>query len=118
MIHIIDDEICILEILPEVIKSFGYSTKTFSSPTLYCEYASSHNYNRPNIIITDVKMPKINGYQLMAKISEMHKGIKFIVMSGYHNELDKLSEYPHISIKKTFNPEELDTHIQLLMHDA
>jgi len=39
-------------------------------------------------------------------------------MSGYHNELDKLSEYPHISIKKTFNPEELDTHIQLLMHDA
>jgi len=118
MIHIIDDETCILEILPEVIKSFGYSTETFSCPTLYCEYASSHNYNQPNIIITDVKMPNINGYQLMEKISKIHKGIKFIVMTGFQEKQDKDSEYPHIFMRKPFNPEDLDTHIQSLMSNA
>jgi len=73
MIHIIDDETSILEILTEVIKRFGYPTETFSCPSIYCEYANSRNYNQPDIIIRDVKMPKINGYQLMRRVSKAHE---------------------------------------------
>ena len=114
MIHIIDDEPCILEILTEVIKSFGYPTETFSCPSLYCEYAHSRDYKLPNIIITDVRMPKINGYQLMDQVSEVHKKIKFIVMTGHQEPDDKRSEHPHIFIRKPFNPEQLHMHIQQL----
>jgi len=118
MIHIIDDETCILEILTEVMKDFGYLTRTFSCPYHYCEYANSSNYDRPDIIITDVKMPKINGYELMNQVSKTHKKIKFIVMTGHQEPEDMCSEHPHIFMTKPFNPEELHMHIQQLLADA
>jgi len=118
MIHIIDDDSHIISMLAEIMETLEQPAITFSCPSFYCEYASSNHYNPPNIVITDVKMPKISGYQLMGEISEMHKGIKFIVMTGYQEKQDKSSEHPHIFIRKPFNPEELNTHIQLLMSDA
>jgi len=99
----------------EVIKSFGYRCKTFSCPSHYCEYAKSSHYNLPDIIITDVKMPKINGYQLMEAISELHKNIKFIVMTGFQGTAETDSKHPHVFIRKPFNIEELGDHIQKLL---
>jgi len=118
MIHIIDDNPDILSMLTELMEMFGYPAATFSCPSNYCEYAKSNSFTPPDIIITDVKMPKINGYQLMESVSETHKEIKFIVMSGYQETSDQRSEHPYIFIKKPFNLEKLDMHIQLLMGDV
>jgi len=118
MIHIIDDDLHILSMLTDIMEVLERPVATFSCPSSYCEYANSNHYVPPNIIITDVKMPKISGYQLMRKVSEAHKEIKFIIMTGYQEVADKCSDYPHIFIRKPFNPEKLDSHIQLLMDAA
>jgi len=118
MIHIIDDNSHILSMLTELMEMFGHPTETFSCPSNYCEYAKGNSYTPPNIIITDVKMPRISGYQLMETVSKAHKEIKFIVMSGYQEVSDQCSEHPYIFIKKPFNLEKLDMHIQLLMGDV
>jgi len=118
MIHIIDDDLRILSMLADIMEVLERPVVTFSCPSNYCEYANSNNYTPPNIIITDVKMPKISGYQLMAEVSELHKEIKFIVMTGYQEVAEKCSDHPHIFIRKPFNPEKLNLHIQLLMDAA
>jgi len=115
MIHIIDDDLHILSMLTDMMELLKRPVATFSCPSSYCEYANSNHYVSPKIIITDVKMPKISGYQLMEKISEAHKEIKFIVMTGYQEVADKSSYYPHVFIRKPFNLENLDAHIQRLM---
>jgi len=118
MIHIIDDNTDVLSILAETMQAFGYSATTFSCPSHYCEYANSSHYHRPKIIITDVKMPKMNGYQLMQSVSEAHGEIKFIVMTGYQEVKDKCFEHPHVFMQKPFRPQEIDMNIQLLMGSA
>lgn len=38
---------------------------------------------RPDIVITDIKMPGMNGLELIDKVVKNYKNIKFIILSGY-----------------------------------
>lgn len=48
----------------------------------------------PNVVITDIRMPKINGLELIIMTKELQKDMKFIVISGY-----KEFEYAHQALK-------------------
>lgn len=39
--------------------------------------------NPPDIVLTDVKMPELNGIQLIGKVLKDHPSMKFIILSGY-----------------------------------
>jgi len=118
MIHIIDDNPLLCTSLAEIIEAFDYPCECFFCPTSYCEYAHSNEYNKPTIIITDVRMPHISGYELIDKISAIYDDIKFIVMSGYYNDQKHHSECPHTFMEKPFHPEQLDKHIQALINNS
>lgn len=36
-----------------------------------------------DLMITDIKMPKINGFQLIAQAKEIYPGLKVLMMTGY-----------------------------------
>lgn len=38
---------------------------------------------KPDIVITDIKMPGMNGLELIDKVVKSYKNIKFIILSGY-----------------------------------
>ncbi len=40
---------------------------------------------RPDVIITDISMPVINGIELIDYVSEFHKGIQIIALSAYND---------------------------------
>ena len=48
----------------------------------------------PNVVITDIRMPKIDGLELIIMTKELQKDMKFIVISGY-----KEFEYAHQALK-------------------
>ena len=48
----------------------------------------------PDIVITDIRMPKINGLDLICMTRELKKDIKFVVISGY-----KEFEYAHRALQ-------------------
>lgn len=52
----------------------------------------------PDIVITDIQMPIVNGLELIAKASKEHENIKFIVISGY-----KDFEYAHKALQYGVN---------------
>ena len=65
----------------------------------------------PDVVITDIRMPRINGLELIAMTRESHKNVKFVVISGY-----KEFEYAHQALQygvedyllKPVNEEELN----------
>lgn len=48
----------------------------------------------PDIVITDIRMPQMNGLELIAKTRELNKETKFVVISGY-----KEFEYAHQALQ-------------------
>ena len=82
-ILIIDDEIDLLELFGECLRSEGYNVQLFNDPTKLLEYIC-YNLNC-SLVITDYKMPKIGGIDLIKKIREIDDGfkIKIILISAY-----------------------------------
>lgn len=53
---------------------------------------------RPDIVITDIRMPKINGLDLVCMTREVRENIKFVIISGY-----KEFEYAHKALQYGVN---------------
>jgi len=52
----------------------------------------------PDIVITDIRMPKVNGLELISRVKQNNENIRFIVVSGY-----KEFEYAHKAIQYGVN---------------
>ena len=56
------------------------------------ELFKKYNYD---IIVTDIKMPKLNGHEMIQKILKINKDIKVVFISGHKEEFydEKLKEF-------------------------
>lgn len=48
---------------------------------------------KPDLVITDLKMPNMDGISMVKKIREINKEVPIIVTSAYGEEFIKFSEY-------------------------
>jgi DNA-binding response OmpR family regulator len=55
--------------------------------------------NKPNIVITDIKMPKLSGIELAKKIRKEDEAVQIIVISAY-TEVDYMLEAIDLSLMK------------------
>lgn len=69
-IVIIDDDEEFLFLLKCVLKAEGYSVKSFSNPETALIYIKKE-FNKIDLIITDVLMPVLNGYLLVLLIKKI-----------------------------------------------
>lgn len=49
---------------------------------------------QPDVVITDIRMPEIDGLELIRQVKELKLGTKFVVISGY-----RYFEYAHSALK-------------------
>lgn len=92
MIHIVDDNEAVLEVMSELAACFGYRPRTFSNGREYLVYASCDSFEKPTAVITDVMMPGLDGFALMQRVHALHPDVRFIITSGEDHILnpDKL----------------------------
>ena len=64
---------------------------------------------RPDLIISDVMMPEVDGVELAVQVSKLLPGIKILLISGHAGtqELMKASGLSLDFLAKPFSPEEL-----------
>jgi DNA-binding response OmpR family regulator len=83
---IAEDEIELRESLCEYLQIFFNRVYSASCGN---EAYDIYQHKRPNIILTDINMPNLDGLNMISKIRENDKETKIIVMSA-HSEQDKL----------------------------
>ncbi len=79
-IMIIDDDEDILYTYQTLLKREGYNTKVFSNPIESLKYFAEINPYFYNLVIIDIRMPDLNGFQLYYRIKAInpHANILFI----------------------------------------
>ena len=87
-ILVIDDEMDSLNILTLVFEQEGAEVKSAASAQ---EALDIFNSSTPDLIISDIGMPEVDGYTLITKIRALPQGEKLpaIALSAYAGEVDR-----------------------------
>ncbi|MBQ0769038.1 MAG: sigma-54-dependent Fis family transcriptional regulator [Bizionia sp.] len=87
-ILIVDDDINILELLQRHLHSWGYHVYKAISVR---EAVNILKDNTINLLITDLKMPEIDGFELIKFVSEHYPKLPKLIVTGYPSVQDSLS---------------------------
>ena len=81
-ILLVEDEPNVREFVCSILEEFGYNVLEAADGLEALE--NSKKYNKPvQLLVTDVRMPKMNGFQLAENIIKIHPEIKVLYVSGY-----------------------------------
>lgn len=106
-IHIIDDEISIAEFIAEVLEEYSKKIRCFCNAEEYLLYMNSEAWFEPKLIISDVKMGGMNGFDLIQTIRTKGLQAKVIVMSGFNEHENKVCHEIDCMLTKPFHPDKL-----------
>jgi CheY-like chemotaxis protein/anti-sigma regulatory factor (Ser/Thr protein kinase) len=114
---IVDDEVVICQLLETFFTSRGYVTRTALNGL---EALEKINESLPDIVISDIRMPGMDGIELFKNIKERFPLVKLVLMTGYnvdeylslirrHNIGNILVKGPDFSLK------EVDSYIKSIL---
>jgi CheY-like chemotaxis protein len=84
VVLVVDDEPLVLEVTEAMLRDLGCEVVTAKGANEALEKLSTDS--RIEILITDVNMPGMDGYELAAAAVRMRKRLKVIVLSGRERE--------------------------------
>lgn len=116
-ILLVDDEIQILNSLKRLFLFKGYNIFTANNGEEALTILQKENIN---LIITDIKMPGINGFELLTKVKEISPLTIRIVLSGYADEATLLkiqqNNLAKLYILKPWNNNELLSSVKQIFN--
>ena len=109
---IVDDEASIISNLSRVLRAKGYSVLEAASGKQALDLFRSE---KVDLLLSDVKMPGLNGVQLLKAVKEINPRVPVILISGYHDEktvVEALKAGAENFLTKPLNMEDLDAVIE------
>ncbi|MDW3626505.1 MAG: response regulator [Nitrososphaeraceae archaeon] len=86
-IVVVDDESDLVFMFKVTLEMNGYNVIGFTNPVEALEYLKK-NHDKCTLLITDYRMPEINGCELATKIKEIDEKIKVIIITAYENIIE------------------------------
>ncbi len=83
-VWIVDDDKSMCWVIEKALQKTDVSTQSFQSPK---EFMSALEQETPDVLITDIRMPNMNGLELLDKIKTDYPQLPVIVMTAY-SDLD------------------------------
>ena len=97
-ILLIDDELDIVNSVKRWLQADGFKVYGFTNPLQALEYFQN-NFDRIDLVLSDITMHKMNGYELVKRIKAIRPEIKVIFMTALETDLLELSKIlPSINI--------------------
>ena len=81
-IIVVDDEMELATLFKTFLNQQGYNTMSFVDPVLALEYFKETS-DKHSLIITDLRMPSLNGLELAKKVRELNTNIKIFLMTAF-----------------------------------
>lgn len=107
MVYIVDDEPLVAEMMEDVVAQTGFQTKVFhKAADLISELASQ----KPDLVISDMAMPEMNGLEMLKKINSIDPNLPVIFVSGYLNKdilIESIKHGVYATIEKPIDEEVL-----------
>jgi len=116
-ILVVDDNQDMRILLTNLLASNGYKVELAHDSELDFEILSK---NFPDLILLDIRLPKLNGLQMLKKIKEKNQQVKVILLTAYSNisSRRKAVEYGADDyLTKPFDNSELLSRIDLVLAD-
>ena len=115
-VMIVDDEVDHIVCFRTALELHGYHIDAFTDPEEALTHFSPEIHD---VVIADVKMPKITGFEFARKIHSIDKDTKIILMTAFHitkQEFDKVMPSTRVDalIKKPIGMTKLLDHLDAL----
>jgi len=106
-ILLVDDEEGVRRLIFAVLQANGYDVLEANNGTLALA-AYEKNGHKIDLVLTDVVMPQMNGFELGKQLTERNPALKILYMSGYRDNSAVLAgELPPAFLHKPFTPDTL-----------
>jgi len=110
IVSIIDDDPDIVMLFHEALKSIsGITIFTFTDPILALEHFQVNEYAYV-LVISDFKMPGLNGMEFLKKIKELNRFVRTILMTAFTIEDKVYREYTKKNIINAFLQKPIGIH--------
>jgi DNA-binding response OmpR family regulator len=96
-IAVVDDEPDITNVLKKTLERHGFTVDTFNDPQAVLASFQPMYYD---LMIIDIRMPKINGFDLYRQLKKRDTGVKVCFLTAfqiYYEEFRKM--FPTIDVK-------------------
>src|ERR671921_1175603 len=110
-ILVVDDEPDIIHVVEMVLEVNGFVVDSYTDPTLALSNFRPRLYD---LLILDIKMPKMSGLDLYQKMKEIDSNVKICFLTAselFYEEYRRLDAYPSLDkayfIQKPFRSEDL-----------
>ncbi|NSL52111.1 response regulator [Calidifontibacillus erzurumensis] len=95
---IVDDQYGIRILLNEVFQKEGYETYQASNGVQALEIVEQ---NRPDLVLLDMKIPGMDGIEILKRLKEFDQSIEVFIMTAY-GELDMIQQAKDLGARTHF----------------
>ena len=116
-ILVVDDEEMMRELLVDVLAMEGYTVETAENGQVAMERLKA---SPPLLVISDIKMPRMNGFELLKAVKESFPSMRIIMMTGYSDDFtvkDALRLNADEYIIKPFNTRDISALVKSVLGD-
>ena len=85
-IAIVDDEAELVNLYTEALQMSGYDVSSFSDPLLAYEHIRD-DPDKYSLIITDYRMPLMDGLFFATKLADINRKLNIIIMVSDHDDI-------------------------------
>jgi len=107
VIVIVEDDPAVLSTVQKALRTSPAAVHLFSNPNEAVRFSTAAK--RVDLLITDVVMPGLQGFEVAAMVRKSHPALRMIFTSGYPSDAWLPAEYPAgaMFLPKPFSPAEL-----------
>lgn len=87
-ILLIDDEESVLRALSLLLNALGHSVVSHNVPEDAVAYLQSNPAEKLDLVICDLRMPGMNGLEVLSTVRDLQPDLPFVLVSGHATEED------------------------------
>lgn len=110
---IVDDDRSIRWVLQKALEAVDITVMAFETADAVLEALDHKNYQEPDVLISDIRMPGIDGLELLSNIKQHYPELPVIIMTAYSDLESAVSVYEGGAFEYLPKPFDVDEAVEL-----